>query len=73
MKVYNVVAYLHGDINQHSYPVGVFGTQMIAEMVAKEESLERGGKYGIKVYEMSFGETYYSSSDPIVVYETESK
>jgi hypothetical protein len=72
MKVYNVVAYLHGDINQHSYPVGVFGTQMIAEMVAKEESLERGGKYGIKVYEMSFGETYYSF-DPIVVYETESK
>ena len=33
MKVYNVVAYLHGDTNQHSYPVGVFGTQMIAEMV----------------------------------------
>jgi len=72
MKVYNVIAYLHGDVNQHSYPVGVFGTQMIAEMVAHEESLERGGKYNIKVYEMSFDETYYSF-DPIVVYETESK
>ena len=71
MKVYNVIAYLHGDINQHSYPVGVFGSQMIAEMVAHEESLERGGKYGIKIYEMSFGETYYSSY-PIVVFETES-
>ena len=72
MKVYNVVAYLHGDVNNHSYPVGVFGTQKIAEMVAHEESLERGGKYGVKVYEMSVDETYYSSG-PIVVYQTESK
>ena len=71
MKVYNVVAYLHGDVNNHSYPVGVFGKQRIAEMVAHEESLERGGKYGVKVYEMSFDETYYSS-EPIVVYQTES-
>ena len=71
MKVYNVVAYLHGDVNNHSYPVGVFGTQKIAEMVAHEESLERGGKYGVKVYEMSIDETYYSS-EPIVVYQTES-
>lgn len=71
MKVYNVVAYLHGDVNNHSYPVGVFGKQRIAEMVAHEESLERGGKYGVKVYEMSIDETYYSS-EPIVVYQTES-
>jgi hypothetical protein len=70
MKIYNVIAYLHGDINQHSYPVGVFSSQMIAEMVAHEESIERGGKYGLKIYEMSFGETYYSSN-PIVVFETE--
>ena len=69
MKVYNVIAYLDGDINQHSYPVGVFDSQMIAEMVAHEESLERGGKYEVKVYEMFLGETYYSA-DPIVVYET---
>jgi hypothetical protein len=47
MKIYNVIAYLHGDINQHSYPVGVFSSQMIAEMVAHEESIERGGKYGL--------------------------
>lgn len=71
MKVYNVVAYLHGDVNNHSYPVGVFGKQRIAEMVAHEESLERGGKYGVKVYEMSIDETYYSS-EPIVIYQTES-
>ena len=71
MKVYNVVAYLHGDVNNHSYPVGVFGTQKIAEMVAHEESLERGGEYGVKVYQMSVDETYYSS-EPIVVYQTES-
>ena len=71
MKVYNVVAYLHGDVNNHSYPVGVFGKQKIAEMVAHEESLERGGKYVVKVYEMSIDETYYSS-EPIVVYQTES-
>ena len=71
MKVYNVVAYLHGDVNNHSYPVGVFSKQRIAEMVAHEESLERGGKYGVKVYEMSIDETYYSS-EPIVVYQTES-
>jgi len=72
MKIYNVIAYLHGDINQHSYPVGVFISQEIAQMVAHEESLERGGKYNIKVYEMLLGDTYYSF-DPVVVYETESK
>ena len=72
MKIYNVIAYLHGDVNEHSYPVGVFESQEIAQMVAHEESLERGGKYVVKVYEMFLGETYYSF-DPVIVYETESK
>jgi len=50
METYVVLAYLSGDINQHSYLVAVCDSQFIAQRYADNETKARAGKYGCKVY-----------------------
>lgn len=51
MKIYTVHAYRWGDREKHSYPVGVFDSLDLAEISAKAEEYERGGKYDCEIYE----------------------
>lgn len=72
-KLYIVIAYRYGSTEDHSYPLGVFNKKHKAIITADEETRQRGGKYGCRVYEVEMGKYYESVfDDPKIVYKTKS-
>jgi hypothetical protein len=49
--LYTVVAYRWGWVNNHTYTVAVTQNADLARTKAEEECADRGGKYGVAVYE----------------------
>jgi hypothetical protein len=48
--IYYVQAFRWGKVDNHSYIVGIWEDSNEAELAAKAEELERGGKYECVVY-----------------------
>lgn len=48
-KIYTVTAHKWGERHGHSYLVGVYTDEGLAEKTAKEERLRRGGKYECEI------------------------
>lgn len=49
--MFSVTAYLYGDYEGHSYPVGIYSTYALALQAAKAEIKQRGGKYDCMIYQ----------------------
>ena len=53
MNCYLIVAYRFGTLNAHSYFVGCYTDKDEACRLARNERDDRGGKYGVAVYEFN--------------------
>jgi hypothetical protein len=56
MNIFIVIVYRYGDVEKHSYPVGVFSSLDKANKSKHDEETYRGEKYECKIYETNINE-----------------
>jgi hypothetical protein len=71
METYVVIAYLWGNIENHSYLVAVCDSQFIAQRYADNETAARAGKYGCRVYKKLMNAPI--TENDVIVYQTKSQ
>lgn len=54
MRTYVVIAYRWNNDENHSYLVGAVPDKKTAIDIAEKEADDRGGKYGVRVYECNY-------------------